>query len=161
MFVTSQKIRVVKTRKRVLPRLYFRVDIFLYRRHEGASLRLRDVGCSRGLATRARMRSGEFSGLFLRDATTKRAAVTLGAHLTLVLHHHVRLVRHAVLKELLQMGWLWGRREIGVENGEAVPSGRYASWCRLDRQVHARGQYAQQQGGQKGELYLRHECVPD
>lgn len=90
------------------------------------------------------MRFGKFGGLLLRDSTTKRAALAVRAHLTLILYHHARLFRHAVREEFFQVGRLRGRREICLEDGEAVPSGRNAAWYRRDRQVRARGQYAQQ-----------------
>lgn len=90
------------------------------------------------------MRFGEPGGLFLRDPAAQRAAFTLGSHLALVLHRHVRFVRHPVHEKLLQVGRLRGRREIRLEDGEAVSSGLDVARYRRDRQVLARGQHAQQ-----------------
>jgi len=85
------------------------------------------------------MRSGQPRGLFLRHPAAKRATLALGPHLTVVLHRHARLLRHAVREELLQVGRLRGRREIRLEDGEAVSSGRNAARYRCNRKVHACG----------------------
>lgn len=90
------------------------------------------------------MRFGEFGGLLLRDSTTKRATLAVRAYLTLILYHHARLFRHAVREEFFQVGRLRGRCEICLKDGEAISSGRNAAWYQRDREVHARGQYAQQ-----------------
>lgn len=145
------EVMITLTRAFLFPRFNERI----YRRNERAGLRLCDVGRRRGLAARARVRFGELGGLFLRDSTTKRATLAIRAYLILILHHDVRLFRHALREELLQVGRLRGRREIRLEDGEAVSSGCNAARYRRDREIHARGQYAQQQSGSEGERLPR------
>lgn len=119
-------------------------------RNEGTGVRVRHVSCGCSLEAGKGVRFGKSSSLLLCDATSKRATLSVCFDFTFLLHRHPSVFRHNICQELVQMGWLRWRRQVSVADGQKVPPGRDASWYRRDSQVYARCEYAQQQGGSKG-----------